>query len=178
MVATTADGFRPAAADVGVALEIDVPTGCVAQADADRLAQVVANLVENALKYAASYIEVVMHVDGPAVTIVVGDDGPGIPDDELPRVFEPLYQSARAVGRQVGTGPRAGHRARAGARHGRHGAGRVGPAVAARGWWCRSAERPRDYRVVDVVRRVVGVVLTDGSVVDGSTNPHSSSRAA
>jgi len=90
--------------ELGLELSIDVPGRFEARADADRLSQVVANLMENAMKYAASFIEVVMQVDGPALTILVGDDGPGIPVDELPHVFQPLYQSTRAVGRQVGTG--------------------------------------------------------------------------
>jgi two-component system sensor histidine kinase BaeS len=104
VIATAAEGFRPAATDLGIELSVEVPDRFDARADADRLSQVVANLVENAMKYAASYIEVVMQVNGPAVTILVGDDGPGIPVDEIPRVFQPLYQSTRAVGRQVGTG--------------------------------------------------------------------------
>ena len=104
VVATTAEGFRPAADDAGVALEIDVPTGCAAQADPDRLAQVVANLVENALKYAASYIEVAVRPEPSAVTVVVGDDGPGIPADDVAHVFERLYQSTRTPARQMGSG--------------------------------------------------------------------------
>ncbi|MBV8960569.1 MAG: HAMP domain-containing histidine kinase [Actinobacteria bacterium] len=104
VVATAAEGFRPAAADLGIELSVDVPDHVDARADADRVAQVVANLVENALKYAASYIEVVMQRQGGGITITVGDDGPGIAAEELPYVFQPLYQSARAIGRQVGTG--------------------------------------------------------------------------
>jgi len=104
VVATAAEGFQPAAADLGIELIIDVPDHVDARADADRMAQVVANLVENAMKYAASYIEVVMERDGPGITLVVGDDGPGIAADELPNVFQPLYVSARAVGRQLGSG--------------------------------------------------------------------------
>jgi signal transduction histidine kinase len=34
----------------------------------------------------------------------VEDDGPGIPPDDLPHVFEPFYRSSRAATRQVGTG--------------------------------------------------------------------------
>ena len=104
VVATAAEGFRPAATDLNVELSVDVPEHVDARADADRVAQVVANLVENGLKYAASYIEVVMTRDGPGITITVGDDGPGIPAEELPFVFQPLYQSTRAVGRRLGTG--------------------------------------------------------------------------
>src|SRR6202011_3919208 len=78
-------------------------------ADADRLAQVVANLSENALKYAASRIDVGMWFrmspEGVATAqITVDDDGPGIPADDLPHVFERLWTSPRGQARQVGSG--------------------------------------------------------------------------
>jgi two-component system sensor histidine kinase BaeS len=77
----------------------------MAVADRERLAQVVANLVENALKYAATTVEVATRA-GPdgAVEIGVADDGPGIDPEDLPRVFERLYTSRRQPGRKVGTG--------------------------------------------------------------------------
>lgn len=104
VVSTAAEGFRPAAAALGIELSIDVPDQVDARADADRMAQVVANLVENAMKFASSYIEVVMQRDGPGISLVVGDDGPGIAPDELPHVFQPLYVSTRAIGRRLGSG--------------------------------------------------------------------------
>lgn len=106
VVTDTAEGFRPAADEAGVVLELDAPNGDVpaARADPDRLAQVVANLVENALKFARSRIGVAVGGSGDRVEIVVVDDGPGIPDAELPRVFERLYQSQRTPTRQVGSG--------------------------------------------------------------------------
>ncbi len=78
----------------------------MAMADPERLAQVVANLVENALKYAATTVEVVTRTvtGGRAIEIAVADDGPGIDPDDLPRVFERLYTSRRQPGRKVGTG--------------------------------------------------------------------------
>ena len=106
VVTDTAEGFRPAADEAGVVLELDAPHGApfVARADPDRLAQVVANLVENALKFARSRIGVAVGGSGDRVEIVVVDDGPGIPEPELPRVFERLYQSRRTPARQVGSG--------------------------------------------------------------------------
>jgi two-component system sensor histidine kinase BaeS len=101
VVADTAEGFRPAADAAGVALTVDTDdTSTPAAADPDRLAQVMANLVENALKFAAGAIS----VGSAGVTAWVDDDGPGIPDDDLPHVFEPFWQSSRAPARQVGTG--------------------------------------------------------------------------
>src|SRR5439155_3068222 len=68
-----------------------------------RLAQVVANLIENALNFATSRIDVGAHVSGGDIEISVEDDGPGIADDDLPRVFDRLYTSARPPARN-GTG--------------------------------------------------------------------------
>jgi len=107
VVSDTAEGFRPAADAVGVALEV-APSGprgpLTAAADPDRLAQVVANLIENALKFATRSISVGTGKDGDAVTVWVDDDGPGIATDDLPHVFEPFWSSRRSPARQVGSG--------------------------------------------------------------------------
>jgi len=112
VVSDTTEGFRPAAERAGVALDADLGVGGaalpLAAADPDRLAQVVANLVENALKFATSRISVSVAAGdepgGPAVSIAVDDDGPGIAATDLAHVFEPFYQSGRAPARQVGSG--------------------------------------------------------------------------
>jgi signal transduction histidine kinase len=77
----------------------------VADADPDRLAQIVANLVENALKYATSSIVVTVVAHGVGeLDLQVHDDGPGIDPDDLPRVFDRLYASRHSPGRSLGTG--------------------------------------------------------------------------
>src|SRR4029077_12488678 len=62
--------------------------GVVVQADKRRLARVVANLLDNAKKYAdgATSVSLIRVDDG--VRIAVEDDGPGIPEDERDIVFE------------------------------------------------------------------------------------------
>ena len=111
VVSDTTEGFRPAAEQAGVALEVDLGARSgapvLASADPDRLAQVVANLVENALKFATSRISVSVRADGAegeGVSVAVDDDGAGIAPGDLGHVFEPFYQSGRAAARQVGSG--------------------------------------------------------------------------
>ncbi len=61
------------------------------RADPDRLAQVLANLVENAGKYARSAVIVTAREDSGWAVVTVDDDGPGIAPHDLPHVFERLY---------------------------------------------------------------------------------------
>ena len=97
--------LEPAAHEAGLQLRISgEPAPVVAAADAERLAQVVSNLVENALKYAARTVEVTARAVPGGAEIAVADDGPGIDPEDLPRVFERLYTSRRQPGRKVGTG--------------------------------------------------------------------------
>ncbi len=94
----------PAAARKTV-LKNKIPAQTVVWADADRLQQVLFNLVENAIKYGR---------DGGCVTvgaggnhsdkqeIFVADDGPGIPPEAIGRVFERFYRVDRARSRESG----------------------------------------------------------------------------
>jgi two-component system sensor histidine kinase BaeS len=104
VLADTAEGFRPAADAAGVALTVADQRAVTAAADPDRLAQVLANLIENALKFATGAITVGTDREGDQVTVWVDDDGPGIPSDEVPHVFEPFWRSHRTPAREVGTG--------------------------------------------------------------------------
>src|SRR5262249_10956155 len=79
---TTVAAFLPTARDCGVTLDVAPGDPVTADADPERLGQIVANLVENALRYAAGAVHVdVGRVDGD-VEVRVDDDGPGIPDAE------------------------------------------------------------------------------------------------
>lgn len=105
VVATAVDAFRPAADDLGIDLAVDTPESVPATIDADRLGQIVGNLVENALKYARRSITVSLTRDGPdAFELRVADDGPGLAEEDVDRVFDRLYVSRARPGRSVGTG--------------------------------------------------------------------------
>jgi two-component system OmpR family sensor kinase len=68
--------------------------------DWDMLFLAVYNLVGNALKFTrpGDQIEVRAYEDGASVVIEVADTGPGIPEDELDRVWEELYRGHGARG--------------------------------------------------------------------------------
>ncbi len=104
-VRTAVDAFRPASLELDIALTVEGATTLPADADPDRLAQIVANLVENALKYASANIVVELAAYGTGdLDVRVRDDGPGIDPVDLPRVFDRLYVSRTVPGRSVGTG--------------------------------------------------------------------------
>ncbi|MEY2398371.1 MAG: two-component system, OmpR family, sensor kinase [Actinomycetota bacterium] len=102
VVGGTAEALQVAARGAGVALSVRAPSDEVVFADPDRLAQVVANLIENAISYAATTVEVAITAGDAQAGFVVDDDGPGIAADEQTAVFGRHYRSDR--GRHVGTG--------------------------------------------------------------------------
>jgi signal transduction histidine kinase len=63
-------------------------------ADADRLYEVVANLVDNAAKYSPPHNEVVLevHTEGQEAVLSVSDSGPGIPPEEHNHIFEKFHR--------------------------------------------------------------------------------------
>jgi two-component system sensor histidine kinase BaeS len=91
----TADGFRPDATDAGVAITVDAAQPAMVDADADRLGQVAANLVENALKFARSRVHLAVVAGNGWGVLAVDDDGPGIAPEDRPHVFERLYVARR-----------------------------------------------------------------------------------
>ena len=79
-----------------------------ATADVNRLEQVLANLVDNAIKYGRAQGKVIVggkKLDDGKLEMFVQDDGPGIPAESLDRVFERFYRVDKARSRdQGGTG--------------------------------------------------------------------------
>ncbi len=90
------DSFRQSAGDLVLTAE----GAGAARADADRMAQVIGNLVQNAIRYARTSVTVTVS----GTTIVVADDGPGIPPAELDRVFDRFYQVDRGDAARSGLG--------------------------------------------------------------------------
>jgi signal transduction histidine kinase len=74
------------------------------EVDGDRrlLARAVGNLMRNAQKYAAAEVALLAHRREHGIEIAVEDDGPGIPEDEREKIFEPFYRLDRSRDRATG----------------------------------------------------------------------------
>ena len=71
----------------------------LARIDAKLIVQVIINLVDNAVKYtpAGSVIEIHTEKDAQQVIVSVSDNGPGIPDEQKPHIFDMFYSGANKV---------------------------------------------------------------------------------
>ena len=95
---------RPAAAGHRLGLEVEPATPAVL-ADPLKLGQVLDNLVSNALKYTprGSRVDVTARPGSDdAVEFVVRDNGPGIPEEDLPHIFERFYRVDKGRSREKG----------------------------------------------------------------------------
>ncbi len=95
--------YEPVAREYGVSLEASADVATPAEADFDRVLQVVSNLVENAVRStpAGGAVRVAAH----AGSIVVSDTGRGLPAEDLGRAFERFFLYGRHRGeRKLGTG--------------------------------------------------------------------------
>lgn len=95
-----AELFEAVAEDRGLTFVATIAPGLTLEGDRHLLAQAIANLLDNAIKYTPGGGRVTLDavVDGPQVVIAVADDGPGIPADEIGRVRERFYRVERSRG--------------------------------------------------------------------------------
>jgi signal transduction histidine kinase len=90
------DAEAATAARRGVTVVLDAdPSPMFAEIDAAKLNQLVVNLVRNACEAVPSggHVRVGVRVDDARCWIRVADDGPGIPDDVVPRIYEPFFST-------------------------------------------------------------------------------------
>ncbi|GAB4503667.1 MAG: hypothetical protein Fur0043_06590 [Anaerolineales bacterium] len=104
-----AEKFSLQAQQAGVTLQVSAPPDLPPLlADGDRLAQVLTNLVDNALKHTPSGGQVTLeaHREGAELILSVADNGTGIPAQALPHIFERFYQAdaSRSGGKKRGAG--------------------------------------------------------------------------
>ncbi len=114
VLAAVKERFSIRAKDKSVELRLELAPGIPAvYADADRLAQVFSNLMDNALKHTPAGGKVTLATQAPAapagstpawVEASVSDTGPGIPAEDLSRIFERFYQVDKSRARRPGVG--------------------------------------------------------------------------
>ncbi len=97
VVRSVTAGFGPRLTEARLTLETRLAPSLVC-GDRIRLAQVVTNLLTNALKFVpgGGRITISTEADADHVRLIVRDDGPGIPATELPRVFDRYFRGSRA----------------------------------------------------------------------------------
>lgn len=94
---------EPAARTHGVSLSVDAPSGLVVKVDPQRIAQVVDNLVSNAVKYtpAGGDVTVAVVLDGSRLEIAVSDTGVGIDAADRDRLFTRFFRARVASEREI-----------------------------------------------------------------------------
>jgi signal transduction histidine kinase/CheY-like chemotaxis protein len=104
VVAEAATAIAPLLAEQGQTLALALPAPLPLAGDARRLGQVVANLLANAHRHTprGSRIAVAGRVAGDEVVLTVSDDGPGIPDGELERIFARHHRAGATGGAGLG----------------------------------------------------------------------------
>jgi PAS domain S-box-containing protein len=107
LAASTLETARPLAEQAGVELSLEAADPWVVDGDPHRLAQVVENLVSNAIKFTPRGGRVDVRVQGGSgsVALEVADTGIGIEEDDLGRLFDRMYRAGEAERRHIqGTG--------------------------------------------------------------------------
>ena len=103
-VRSAADLARPSFERNQISLRLQVPDRLPARADSDQLAQVLANLLQNASRYteAGGTVTIAAEARRSDVLVSVTNTGDGIPQQDLPRVFERFYRVEKSRDRARG----------------------------------------------------------------------------
>ncbi|HVE12689.1 MAG TPA: ATP-binding protein [Elusimicrobiota bacterium] len=102
-----ADDFRLLARERGIAVKVALPERLpFMRADPELFGQVMTNVLDNALRFARSEVEVSARADAGEIEVLVSDDGPGIPKAHIRDIFDKFVQVGRAsrTGSYKGTG--------------------------------------------------------------------------
>lgn len=95
---------RPAFDEKQISLSVSCEKGTVAFIDPERFQQVLLNVLDNARKHSPKGTQVILQgtQDEETITVSISDEGDGIPEKELPFVFERLYRVDKSRSRQYG----------------------------------------------------------------------------
>jgi signal transduction histidine kinase len=98
------DLVGPALARRSIALELYAPDGTEVRARPDELTQVLANLLQNAVRYTPreGRVRVIVDREDDLARVRIANTGPGIPPEDLPRVWERFYRVEKSRDRARG----------------------------------------------------------------------------
>jgi signal transduction histidine kinase len=99
LIRETLEAFTYPLTQLGFAVEVRVDANLPdVPLDADAIGQALANLIDNAIKYAAEgkWLTITARSDGRQLALTVADRGPGIPAGEQARIFEKFYRVGRS----------------------------------------------------------------------------------
>jgi two-component system, OmpR family, sensor kinase len=90
--------LAPTALSRGVTVKVETPSEIVVHVAPAAAGLVVANVLDNAIKFSppGGEVHIAVSIEGPAAIVAVADRGPGVPEDEIPRLFERFYRGKAA----------------------------------------------------------------------------------
>ena len=96
--------LTPLAKERGIQIEQSSEENCCVMAREDEVFQIVLNLAENGLKYTqeSGRVRLISYSQGDSAVLIVEDNGIGIPDGELVRIFDRFYRVDKARSREAG----------------------------------------------------------------------------
>lgn len=108
VVEDVVESMEPVCRDREVGVELDLDPEAVVQGDRDRMAQIFLNLIDNSIRHSphGATIRVRLERSAGEVVVTVADEGPGIPEEELPYIWERFHKvdKSRRFERGAGTG--------------------------------------------------------------------------
>ncbi|MEO5367855.1 MAG: ATP-binding protein [Magnetococcus sp. WYHC-3] len=104
LLRTVADDARYESEGRDCRMELFLAEALVVQADAPRLRSALENVVRNALRYSPAHgtVTVTMTREGNNAVLVVADQGVGVPEEHLARIFDPFYRVSESRERESG----------------------------------------------------------------------------
>jgi two-component system phosphate regulon sensor histidine kinase PhoR len=97
-------GFKEQLKKRNVDIKNEIPANISINADKDKIEGVFANLIDNAIKFNKENgsIKISSRQEGDKIKIIVEDSGVGIPEKDIPRIFERFYRVDKARSRELG----------------------------------------------------------------------------
>lgn len=104
LIHSIAERIRPAMEEKNIVFSVSCPDHVLANVDPERIQQVLLNVLDNAKKHTPSGNRISMEVSESKQNIitVISDEGEGIPEEDLPYIFERLYRVEKSRSRKSG----------------------------------------------------------------------------